>query len=65
MDFIKQRNLNLKSKHLYNLYRLWQINFSVMYVHVLSFKNICSLTYFQIKTFVPVDEAERISQAFL
>ena len=32
--------------------RPWQINFSVMYIHILPFYNICSLMYFHIKIFV-------------
>ena len=35
-----------------------------MYVHVLPFQNICSLTYFQIKIFVRVLEVENILPAF-
>ena len=35
-----------------------------MYSHVLPFQNICSLTYFQIKVRVRVDEAENIRHAF-
>ena len=35
-----------------------------MYVNVLLLQNTCSLTYFQIKIFVHVDEAENISHAF-
>ena len=36
-----------------------------MYVYLLPFQNICSLTYFQIKMLVFVDEAENILHAFL
>ena len=32
--------------------RTWQIKLSVMYVYVLAFYIICSLTYFHIKVFV-------------
>ena len=36
-----------------------------MYVHILPFYKICSLTYFHTKIFVRVDEAENILHAFL
>ena len=36
--------------------RSWQIKFLVMYVHVLVFYIICSLTYFHIKIFVCVKQ---------
>ena len=36
-----------------------------MYVHIFPIQNICSLTYFKIKIFVCVNEAESIFHAFL
>ena len=46
------------------LYRPWQTSFSVMYVCILPFYNICLLTYFHIKISVYVDEAKNILHAF-
>ena len=44
--------------------RLWQINFSVMYIHVaLFYKHL--LAYFHIKIFVRVLEAKSILHVFL
>ena len=42
-------SVKLFSSNVTHAYRPWQIYFSVMYVHVLPFYNICSLTYFHIK----------------
>ena len=45
--------------------RPWQIYFSVMYVHVVPFDNVCLLMYFHIKIFVRVHKAENVLHAFL
>ena len=45
--------------------RRWQLNFSVMYVHVLEFFNICSLRYFKKKIFVHVNWVKSILFTFL
>ena len=45
-------------------YRPWQICFSVMYLHVLPFYNICSLTYFNIKIVIRVHKAENVLHTF-
>ena len=44
--------------------RPWQINFSVMYVHILLFYNICLSTHFHIKIFVCVNEVENTCTLF-
>ena len=41
-----------------------KFNFSVIYIHVLPFYNICLLTYLHIKMFVRVDETENILHTF-
>ena len=44
---------------------IWQINFTVMYVHILLFYNIWLLRYFFIKIFLHVDETEISCTIFL
>ena len=45
--------------------RPWQIKFLAMYVYVLVFYIICSLTSYDIKIFVHVNKQKSISLAFL
>ena len=50
MGTLFQKQVNGKEKNM--PVTPWQIKFSVIYVHVLVFLIICSLTYFNIKIFV-------------
>ena len=58
-------SIKLFSSNMTHACRPWQIYFSLMYVQVLPFYNICLLTYYGIKIFVPVHKAENVLHAFL
>ena len=57
-------SVKLLSSNVTHANRHWQIYFSVMYVHVLSFYNIYSLTHFHIKIFVRAQKAEDVFHDF-
>ena len=58
-------SIQLLSSNMTHAYRPWQIYFSVMYVHVVLFYNVCLLMYFHIKIFVRLHKAENVLHAFL